>query len=254
MKRSYARRPLRRLLDTGIRDVASTYGKRSFASFSDKAGGLVAPESHAELIVAHLLSIDPSVSSFKTQPFTVDIVDRRILRTREELSEARWRHRCRDGDVFYTPDFETTLVNRNSEALEVKLETFEGDGHYRVKLEEAASVLHGFGYRLRKLVMPANRTHPVYANAQVLRHVSQRHDLMLAPDALDAVDAAHEAGAVTLGDYSTALGLPANVMPLLIFRGYLAAELLKAPINWAMRARPANGDLEHLRLVGGLEP
>lgn len=252
MKRIYARRPLRRQLDTGIRDVASTYGKRSFASYSDKAGGLVAPESHAELIVAHLLSIDPSVASFKTQPFTVDIVDRRILRTREELSEARLRHRYRD--VFYTPDFETTLVDRTSEALEVKLETFEGDGHYRVKLEEAASVLQGFGYRLRKLVMPANRTHPVYANAQVLRHVSQRHDLMPATDALDAVDAAHEAGAVTLGDYGTALGLPANAMPMLIVRGCLAAELLQAPINWAMHARPAYGDLGHLRLIGGLEP
>lgn len=253
MKRTYARRPLRRQLETGVRDVASTYGKRSFATHSDKAGGLVAPESQAERIVAHMLSIDPSVASFKTQPFTVDIVDRRILRTREEVAEARVRHRFRDGDVFYTPDFETQLASRGAEALEVKLETLEGDGHYQFKLQEAYGVLQGFGYRLRTVVLPANRAHPVYVNVQLLKRAVGLGDLTLLAQVSDAVVAAHENGSATLGDFGKALGVPAQAMPQLLVRGYLSADLLKAPICWSMPARPAYGCLEHLQLIGGLE-
>lgn len=253
MKRTYARRPLRRRLETGVRDVAPTYGKRSFATYSDKAGGLVAPESQAERIVAHMLSIDPSVARFKTQPFTVDIIDRRILHTREEVAEARVRHRFRDGDVFYTPDVESKLANGGAEALEVKLETFEGDSHYQFKLQEARSVLQGFGHRLRRIVLPANRAHPIYVNVQLLKRAAGLGDLTQLAHVSDAVDAAHESGCATLGDFGKAMGVPAQAMPQLLVRGYLAADLLKAPINWSMSARPAYGCLEHLQLIGGLE-
>ena len=253
MKRTYARRPLRRILESGVRDVAPTYGKRSFATHSDKAGGLVAPESQAERIVAHMLSIDPSVASFKTQPFTVDIVDRRILRTREEVAEARVRHRFSDGDVFYTPDFETELANRGAEALEVKLQTFEGDSYYQFKLDEACRVLQAFGYRLRRVVLPSNRAHPVYVNVQLLKRAAGLCVQMPLENARDAVDAAYESGAVTLGDFGKKLGVPPQAMPQLLVRGYLSADLLKAPISWPMAAWPAYGCLEHLQLIGGLE-
>ncbi|MDQ7746898.1 hypothetical protein [Hydrogenophaga pseudoflava] len=253
MKRTYARRPLRRLLEAGVRDVAPTYGKRSFATHSDKAGGLVAPESQAERIVAHMLSIDPSVASFKTQPFTVDIVDRRILRTREEVAEARVRHCFRDGDVFYTPDFEIQLANRCSEALEVKLEAFEGDGYYQFKLQEARSVLHGFGYRLRRIVLPNNRAHPAYVNVQLLKRAAGFRFQPLELLASDAVESAQQKGAVTLGDFGKELGVPPHAMTQLLVRGYLSAELLKTRICWSMSAQPAYGCLEHLQLIGGFE-
>ena len=253
MKRTYARRPLRRQLDTGIRPVASTYGKRSFATFSEKAGGLVAPESQAERIVANLLTVDPDVSWFKSQPFKVDIVERRILRTSEDVAEARARHRYRDGDLFYTPDFEMRLGSGACEAIEVKLESFEGDDHYQLKLSEARGVLRDFGYQLRTVVMPANRTHPVYVNAQMLKQAGLRTDLTPPPRVFDALHDAHSAGAKTLHDYCQALGLPMQMMPILLVRGGLCAELLSTPINGFMAAEPPFGDLDHLHLLGGLE-
>ncbi len=253
MKRSYGKRPLRHLLENGIRQVAPTYGKRSYATCSDKAGGLLAPESQAERVVAHLLTIDPSVTGFKTQPFTVDIVSRRILRTREELAEARTRHRHRHADVFYTPDFEVQLSGSVREALEVKLESFEGDGHYQAMLSEARCVLRGFGYQLRTLVLPLNRTHPVYTNAAVLRLARLRQDLAVAQDLLAQVEKAHFEGAKSLHDYCGALGLSMPLMPQLLVQGALSSNLLSEPINGLMQATPAYGGLDHLRLLGGLE-
>lgn len=253
MKQSYGRRPLRHLLENGIRRVAPTYGKRSYATCSDKAGGLVAPESQAERIVAHLLAIDPSVTGFKTQPFTVDIVARRILRTREEVAEARARHRYRHADVFYTPDFELQLSGTTREALEVKLESFEGDGHYQAMLTEARCVLRGFGYRLRKLVLPLNRTHPVYTNAAVLRLARHRREIEVTADLLAKVERAHMEGATSLRNYCAALGLGMPLMPQLFVQGALSADLLSVPINGHMEAVPAYGSLDHLNLLGGLE-
>lgn len=253
MKKTYARRPLRRLLDTGVRPVASTYGKRSFATYSNKSDGLVGPESQAERIVSHLLTIDPSVTSFVTQPFTVDIVERRILRTKEDVAQAVARHRYRVRDAFYTPDFEIVRNGRVVEALEVKLESFEGDFHYKAKLSDAAAALRGFGYRLRTLVLPVNRTHPIYANAQLLRLAALRRDLAVDAQVLAALLAAQETGATTLGEFAKALNLPAGLMPVLIVRGGLAARLLKYPLNGATPAWTAHGDLGHLELMGELE-
>ena len=200
-----------------------------------------------------MLSIDPSVASFKTQPFTVDIIDRRILRTREEVTEARVRHRFRDGDVFYTPDVESKLANGEPKPWRSRLETFEGDSHYQFKLQEARSVLHGFGHRLRRIVLPANRAHPIYVNVQLLKRAAGLGGQMSLEHAGDELESAHENGALTLGDFGRALRVPAQAMPQLLVRGYLAADLLKAPINWSMSARPAYGCLEHLQLIGGLE-
>lgn len=253
MKKSYGKRPLRHLLENGIRKVAPTYGKRSYATCSDKAGGLLAPESQAERVVAHLLTVDPSVTGFKTQPFTVDIVSRRILRTREDLAEARIRHRHRHADVFYTPDVEVELSGTTREALEVKLESFEGDGHYQAMLAEARCVLRGFGYQLRRLVLPLNRTHPVYTNAAVLRLARHRPDLEVAPALLAQVEAAHLEGAKSLHDYCAALGLGMAHMPQLLVQGALTADLLSVPISGLMETAPAYGSLDHLRLLGGLE-
>jgi len=253
MKKDYGRRTQLRLVEKGIRAVASTYGKRSLVTSSSKAGGLLAVESQAERIFASMLSIDPTVRRFKPQPFVVDIVYRRILRTPEDVAEARARHRFRTRDVFYTPDFEVHKVDGKLEVIEVKLESFEGDGYYRSKLAEVARTLREYGYRFSQVVLPGNRRHPIYMNAQLLRQASQRHGQRPSIELFDAIGPAHEAGAKTLRDFGVALGALANQMPFLIVGGGLAADLIARPIDWSLPAWPAHGDLDHLRLIGGFE-
>ncbi|MFX5521758.1 hypothetical protein ABTD78_21075, partial [Acinetobacter baumannii] len=82
-----------------------TYGKARIGTYAEKADGHITVESDAERLVAHILSIDPRVRSFKQQPFTVDLVGERLLFTREEVSEARRMRGCRTGEMEYTPDF-----------------------------------------------------------------------------------------------------------------------------------------------------
>ncbi|MGC7969947.1 hypothetical protein ACP3WE_24280, partial [Salmonella enterica] len=74
-------------------------------TYAEKADGHITVESDAERLVAHILSIDPRVRSFKQQPFTVDLVGERLLFTREEVSEARRMRGCRTGEMEYRPDF-----------------------------------------------------------------------------------------------------------------------------------------------------
>ncbi|WP_164962404.1 hypothetical protein [Rubrivivax sp. JA1026] len=81
--------------DGGIRRVAPSFGKVLHLTSSDKAGDRFAVESDAERLVSHLLTVDPRVRRFEPQPFTVDLVDGRILRSREAVAEARQKHRQR---------------------------------------------------------------------------------------------------------------------------------------------------------------
>jgi hypothetical protein len=98
-------------MNVGVRLTARTYGKARIGTYAEKADGHITVDSDAERLVAHILSVDPRVRSFKPQPFTVDLVGERLLFTREEVSEARRMRGCRTGDVEYTPDFATVQAN-----------------------------------------------------------------------------------------------------------------------------------------------
>ena len=80
---SYGRRGRLDAANTGIRRTASTYGKAKFGTYSEKASGHLNVESDAERFVAHLLAIDPRVRAFQPQPFCVDLIDQRMLFTKE---------------------------------------------------------------------------------------------------------------------------------------------------------------------------
>ncbi|MBN6207494.1 hypothetical protein JYK21_13550 [Ralstonia pickettii] len=84
----------------------------------------MAVESDSERLVAHMLTLDPRVKRFKAQPLTVDLIDRRLLRTREAVTEARARYKDRDGPKFYTPDFEVNWHSISRSIIEVKLEGY----------------------------------------------------------------------------------------------------------------------------------
>lgn len=89
---SYGRRDRLNAANTGIRHTASTYGKAKFGTYSEKANGHLNVESDAERFVAHLLAIDPRVRAFQPQPFCVDLLDRRLLFTREAVGKACFKH------------------------------------------------------------------------------------------------------------------------------------------------------------------
>ena len=114
-------------LDSGVRRLHRPLGKPFFLTYSPKSGGQLVVESDVERLVAHMLTLDPRVQSFKAQPFTVDLIDRRIHKSAQALTEAKARHRGRRGQKFYTPDFWVKWHAGGGTAIEVKVEGYEGD-------------------------------------------------------------------------------------------------------------------------------
>lgn len=136
---SYGRRGRLSGADAGIRRVAPSFGKALYLTYSAKTNGLFAIESDAERLVANMLTLDPRVASFRPQPFRVDLLDQRILRTADAIAEARQKHKSREGAKFYTPDFEVVWLDRTRSIFEVKVEGYEGDGHQVVGSLEAVA-------------------------------------------------------------------------------------------------------------------
>jgi hypothetical protein len=138
-------------MNVGVRLTARTYGKARIGTYAEKADGHITVDSDAERLVAHILSVDPRVRSFKPQPFTVDLVGERLLFTREEVSEARRMRGCRTGDVEYTPDFATVQANG---LLRVRSQTpgYEGDDRYWKKIERAREIMEAYCYPLSTVV------------------------------------------------------------------------------------------------------
>ena len=116
-----------RRADTGVRRVASTYGKAAYFTHAEKSAGTIVVESESERLVSQLLSFDPNIRSYSTQPLTVDLVGGTILRTAEEKKATRARYK---GAVvessFYTPDFLVSSSLGTQMLIEVKADP---DGH-----------------------------------------------------------------------------------------------------------------------------
>jgi len=174
MKRSYTKRPGLRSVDRGIRQVAPTFGKTAFVTHGAEARGTMAVESDAEQIVGHMLGLDPDIRQFEAQPLTVDLVDRKILRTHDARKEARARHRGRLGPIFYATDFAALTALRRQLVIEVKLDSHAGDGEYDVKLGLAREVLLSYGYELSKAVLLGNAMHSLHSNVVLLRQAAGR--------------------------------------------------------------------------------
>lgn len=235
--------------DAGIRRVSPTFGKELHLTYSSKCAERFAVDSDAERIVALALTVDPRVQRFTPQPFTVDLIDARLLRTDEELSEARSRHRHRIGRKFFTPDFGVYRADWPRGAVEVKLEGFEGDGEYEEALAKAGEILEASGWRFQRLVVPAEPRHPIRANVPLLKKACSRVDLWPTAEQLAQVEAVCARGPLTLSRLCEELGLAPSMVPSLLVCGAVRADVYRHYINGALVLEAGFGDLGHLELV-----
>lgn len=243
---------MRNAADIGVRRVASTFGKAQFLTYSSKSIGSLTVESDTERLVAHMLTLDPGVSRFQTQPFTVDLIDGRLLKTPEALSEARAKHKFRLGPKFYTPDFAVDWLAYPRSALEVKLEGYVGDDDYASVLRLATAILESNGYRFVKVVMPVNAKHPLRSNLPLLRKAASRRDLWPDSDLVQKIGTTCQTESITLGALCVALDLSPSLVPALLVSGAVSGDVAGQALNGAMVLAPAYGDLGHLALLDGV--
>lgn len=240
-------------MNVGVRLTARTYGKARIGTYAEKADGHITVDSDAERLVAHILSVDPRVRSFKPQPFTVDLVGERLLFTREEVSEARRMRGCRTGDVEYTPDFATVQANGLLRAYEVKLQGYEGDDRYWKKIERAREIMEAYCYPLSTVVVPADERHPVIVNAQLLKPAIARAHQYLTPDIINQVEHYCESGPVLQRALCADLQIQTGLIPPLLATGVLQADVAHHHISAALELSAAYGDLGHLCLIEELQ-
>lgn len=251
---SYGTRSRQRAANPGVRLTARTYGKARIGTYAEKAGGHITVESDAERLVAHMLSVDPRVRSFRQQPFTVDLVREQLLFTREDVSESRKMRGGRTGDAEYTPDFATVQADGLQRAYEVKLQGFEGDERYWAKVERAQEIMEAYCYPLSTMVVPADERHPVVVNAQLLKQAIARAHEYLTPDIIDRVERYCESGPVLQHALCGDLQIPTGLIPPLLATGVLQADLAHHHICAALELSAAYGDLGHLYLIEELRP
>lgn len=242
-----------RKADRGIREVARTYGKAAFFTHAEKSTGTFVVESEAERLFSQLLTIDPSIRKFRSQPLTVDLVEGGLLRSPEEKRVARLRYKGGSTEPsFYTPDFLTESYRGTETIIEVKTEGHVGDDTYQSKLDQAAEVLWANGMEFMQVVIPSYWRHPLLTNGPLVYQALTRDDLRPGPEVLDQVDHLAECGAATLGAFCTGLGMDMRMAPVLIAFGALSVDLLGHELRSATPACPAHGGLDHLSLVGRL--
>lgn len=250
---SYGRRGRLDSANTGIRHNSSTYGKAKLGTYCEKGDGHLIVESEAERFVAHLLAIDPRVRAFQPQPFCVDLIDQRLLLTRQAMREAWHRHRDVPGPKFYTTDFSIDWQDGLHDAVEVKVEGFEGDDVYWAKVARARSILAANGYPLRTVVLPASEAHPVRMNSRMLKQATHQTRAYLTDELVERVTRRCEPGPVLLHVLCSDLALLPGLIPVLLVAGVLSADLARNRICGTLELSLAYGDLDHLCLLEGVE-
>lgn len=250
---TYGRRGRQSDANTGIRHPATTFGKAKIGTWSRRGDGHLNVESEPERFVAHLHSFDPRVCAFQPQPFTVDLIERRLLLTREAVSTAIHRHRDVPGPKFYTPDFRIDWQDGLHHAVEVKAEGFEGDVAYWDKVERARLILVANGYPLRTVVYPADSAHPIRMNARVLKQATHRVSDYLTDALAEQVTTRAEQGSVTVSSLCQEMALPPGMIPLFLVSGVLSADLAHHVVNGTLELSAAYGDLSHLCLLEEME-
>lgn len=248
----YGRRAKFKLGDTGVRQVAPTFGKVLHLTYSNKCSGELVVESNAERLFAHMLTLDPRVITFRTQPFTVDLIDQRLLKTPDEVTVARKKHGQRVKPKFYTPDFEIIWKSEPRSVIEVKLEGYEGDQDFQTMLRLASSILEANGYRYARVVLPADPRHPLRNNLPLLKMAANRMDLWPNDCLVQRIETVCAPEPVALKELCNKLGLSPNLVPALLVSGCIAGNLTAHSLNGAMQLKAAYGDLGHLELIGGV--
>lgn len=250
---TYGRRGRQHEGNNGIRAVSSTFGRAKRGTYSEKAGGDINVESDPERFASHLLSVDPRVKSFQPQPFSVDLLDQRLLLNREEKREATLRHRGMPGAKIYTTDFSVMCTDGLRYTIEVKSEGYEGDYLYWEKIQRARLVLSANGYPLRTLLFPANTAHPIRTNARLLKQALHQIDTYFDRLPIDRIVRRCEQGRLTVGELCRDFQLSPGLVPILLVKGVLSANVAHCYINGSLELFPAYGDLSHLFLLEEVE-
>jgi hypothetical protein len=199
-----------------------------------------------EHLVGLMLSIDPGISRYEPQPYTVDLVEHRLLRTTSEVQRMREKYRGMKGPFFYTPDYGVDYLNAAKGTLEVKKFGYEGDAEYDEKLIRAERIIRAHGHDFKKVVLPCEN-HPMYLSVPLLFQARGRMDLIEEKDLLEKVATLARKGAVTFKDFGQGLKIGQNLMPVLLVKGVLSADIWNVRLDFKTPAQPANGDLRHLQ-------
>ena len=244
---SYGKRRSLSSIDTGIRPVSPTYGRRAFLSYSQHSQATFASESQAERLVACMLDIDPDVASYRHQELSVDLFERRLLHSKAERKAVlqKYNELGRQGAI-YTPDFLIHQSQRASTVLEVKLEGFEGDTRYKQKLAEARCVLNSHGYDFRTLVFPIGWNHPLRHNVPLLHGSACLRNWRLNGEQLSILKRLCGDEGATLREICAVLEISASYIPALVQQGVLQMDWALQRFNADTQLHWAAGDLEHM--------
>lgn len=235
---------------TGTRLVSPTYGLSRIRTYGGKSGDILV-ESQAERLVTHMLSIDPRVSRFRPQPFTVDLNGQRLLTTKEQVKAVLSRYSQETGPRIYTPDFGIDFTGAKQVALEVKTDAYPGDARYQERLTRAGDVLTAYGYELVKVVLPQAFNGPLKQNLQLLQQAKRVQGCTLSAAILEQLSQL-EGRTLMLGDVCQHLCLPLNSGPTLVLTGAVSFDIRNHPFHATTPVELAYGELEHLQLIGRL--
>lgn len=244
---TYGRRGRLGHLETGIRLVSPTYGRSRIRTYSDGCGEIIV-DSQAERLVAQMLAIDPGVSSYRPQPFTIDLNGQRLLTTREQVKEVLARYSKRLGPRLYTPDFCVQWQGARKTAIEVKTESYPGDERNQERLVRAGAVLAAYGYEFAHVVVPNRMSGPLKQNVQLLQQ-AKRLQRRLPGDGLADQLSLLEGRSLTLGEVCSHLAVCLSLAPALLLEGAVSLDLLRHALHANTPVELAYGELEHLRLV-----
>jgi hypothetical protein len=156
---------------------------------------------------------------------------------------------CRTGDVEYTPDFATVQADGLLRAYEVKLQGYEGDDQYWMKIERAREIMEAYCYPLSTVVVPADERHAVIVNAQLLKPAIALARTYLTPDIIDQVERYCRSSSVLQRALCADLQIQTGLIPLLLATGVLQADVAHHHISAALELSAAYGDLGHLCLI-----
>lgn len=196
-----------------------------------------------------MLGFDPRVRRIQSQPFAVDLVEGRLLRTAELRDAARRKYAKRKGASIYTPDFYVERADSRQLVVEVKLEGYVGGDADHDRLDQATQVLKTYGHDVARVVMPSTAHHPLRSNIGLLHAAAQRPDLRPTAQMIDSVHQVAERGALTLFDFARGLELSVDLIPALIVYGVLSADLVEHRIEGRMPMALTYGGLDHLALM-----
>lgn len=248
----YSKRPALKAIDLGLRKVATTFGRAVYIVHSAKCNGTITVESDAEQLSAQMMAIDPSIRFFRPQPFVIDLIGGRLIRTVEALKDARKQHGNSEGSKFYTPDFEAEVMGLGLHALEVKVDGFTGDAEYEAKLGKASAILEFHGYRFKRVVVPRSRLDPLRVNIPLLFQAIKRKDTLPSPQRCTQILGALGSGSLLAKELFTKGLLQPNVLPVMLASGYIGSDLKSAYLDGQSLIRAADGDLSHLEITLGI--